>query len=75
MNDPAITEFFSALAGARERVDQRRAEIERLKAVLDDLQEKYAQSESDRLDAELKLERLHQLIERQHPVPERKEDQ
>ena len=49
------------------------AEIERLKADLDDLTEKYTQSEADRLDAEAKLERLHQLIEQQHETTEDKD--
>ena len=40
------------------------AEIERLKADLDDLQEKYAQSESDRLDALAKIERLHTQLKK-----------
>ena len=46
------------------QLDAAQAEIERLRANFDDLQEKYAQSESDRLDALAKLERLHAQLER-----------
>ena len=48
----------------RKQLDAAQAEIERLKADLDDLQEKYAQSESDRLDALAKIERLHTQLEK-----------
>lgn len=55
---------------AHEIIRKQQKEINWLRANFEDLNEKYAQSESDRLDAEAKLERLHQLIERQHPAPE-----
>jgi len=53
----------------KKQVAELQAEIERLQIDLDELQEKYAQSEADRLDALAKLERLHQIIERQPPLP------
>ena len=68
--DEQLTDAQHTIDIQVETIDSLQAEIERLKANFDDLQEKYAQSESDRLDALAKIERLHQLIERQHPLPE-----
>ena len=59
-----LTIFIHTIDIQVETIDSLQAEIERLKANFDDLQEKYAQSESDRLDALAKLERLHAQLER-----------
>ena len=46
MNDPTITEFFTTLADAKERVDRRRAEIEKLQAEIKQLREQLSAAAS-----------------------------
>ena len=62
--DEQLTIFIHTIDIQVETIDSLQAEIERLKANFDDLQEKYAQSESDRLDALAKIERLHAQLEK-----------
>ena len=62
--DEQLTDAQHTIDIQVETIDSLQAEIERLKANFDDLQEKYAQSESDRLDALAKIERLHAQLEK-----------
>ena len=62
--DEQLTIFIHTIDIQVEAIDALQAEIEQLKANFDDLQEKYAQSESDRLDALAKIERLHAQLEK-----------
>lgn len=49
---------------AHEIIRKQQKEIDWLRANFEDLNEKYAQSESDRLDALAKIERLHNQLEK-----------